>query len=60
MTRAVQIIEIIAEELKLPEDVHLNEILALLFLMEGGDEVIELLVEAGAKDIIERIKGEQL
>lgn len=55
MTRAAQIIKIIAEELKLPNDVHLNEVLASLYLVDTDGEIMKLLVEAGAKDIVEKI-----
>jgi hypothetical protein len=58
MTRATQIIEIIAEELKLPHDASLNEVLACLYFIDKDGEIMKLLVEAGAKDIIEKIKGE--
>lgn len=58
MTRAAQIIGIIAEELKLPREAHLDEVLACLYMIDKDGEIMKLLVEAGTKDIIERIKGE--
>lgn len=56
--RSIKVLEIIAEELKMPYDSSLNEILAAMFLMDEDGEIRKLLVEAGAKDLIDAFKAE--
>jgi hypothetical protein len=56
--RCVKVLEIIAEELRMPYDSSLSEILAAASLIDQDGEIIRLLVQAGAQDLIDRFKAE--
>lgn len=58
MKKSVQVLEIIAEELKMPLDSSLSEILASLWMIDEGNEIQSLLVEAGIQDLLEMFKAE--
>lgn len=58
--KITKVLEIIAEELGMPYDSSLNEILAAMFLTDEDREIRRLLVEAGKQDLIEAWKAEGL
>jgi hypothetical protein len=60
MKKSVEVVKIIAEGLKMPDDASLNEILAALYLIDKDGEIMELLVQAGSKDLIDGFKKEGL
>lgn len=56
--KITKVLEIIAEELKMPYESSLSEILAALCLIDKDREITKLLVEVGAQDLIEKFKAE--
>lgn len=60
MKKCVKVLEIIAEELKMPLDSSLSEILASLWMINEGNEIQSLLVQAGTQDLLEMFKAEGL
>jgi hypothetical protein len=60
MKKCVKVLEIIAEELKIPLDSSLSEILASLWMIDEGNEIQSLLVQAGTQDLLEMFKAEGL
>lgn len=60
MKKCVKVLEIIAEELKMPLDSSLSEILASLWMIDEGNEIQSLLVQAGTQDLLEMFKAEGL
>lgn len=56
--KSIKVLEIIAEELRMPNDSRLNDILAALCLIDEDGEIKQLLVEAGKQDLIEKFKSE--
>lgn len=60
MKKCIKVLEIIAEELKMPLDSSLSEILASLWMIDEGNEIQSLLVQAGTQDLLEMFKAEGL
>jgi hypothetical protein len=60
MKKCIKVLEIIAEELKMPLDSSLSEILAGLWMIDEGNEIQSLLVQAGTQDLLEMFKAEGL
>jgi hypothetical protein len=56
--KSTKVLEIIAEELNMPYDSSLSEILAALYLMDKDGEITKLLIEAGTQDILDKFKAE--
>lgn len=60
MKKSVEVVKIIAEGLKMPDDASLNEILAAMYLIDKDGEIMKLLVQAGVQDLIDGFKEEGL
>jgi hypothetical protein len=58
MRKSVAVLNIIAEELKMPLDSSLKDILACLHLVDTDGEVTKLLVEACKEDLFEMYRKE--
>lgn len=60
MKKSVEVVRIIAEGLKMPDDASLSEILAAMYLIDKDGEIMKLLVQAGLQDLIDGFKEEGL
>lgn len=58
MMKSVAVLNIIAEELKMPLDSSLKDILACLYLVDTDGEVTKLLVEACREDLFDLYRKE--
>lgn len=53
--KSVKVIEIIAEELRMPQDASLADILAAMFIIDQGKEIERLLIKAATQDVLDKI-----
>lgn len=60
MKKSVEVVKIIAEGLKMPDNASLSEILAAMYLIDKDGEIMKLLVQAGLQDLIDGFKKEGL
>jgi hypothetical protein len=58
--KCVSVLEIIAEELQMPTDASLNEILAALFCIDEDNKIRNLLAYAGTQDLLEMFRKDGL
>lgn len=53
--KSVKVIEIIAEELRMPQDASLADILAAMFIIDLGKEIEKLLIKVVTQDVLDKI-----
>ena len=54
--KSIRVLEIIAEELRMPYDASLTDILTAMFFIDQNKEIEKLLIKAATQDVVSKIK----
>lgn len=54
--KSIRVLEIIAEELKMPHDASLTDILTAMFIIDQNKEIEKLLIKAATQDVVSKIQ----